>query len=314
VCSPPPLGRAPLAPRQRGSADGRHPPPPHPSTVSTLTRLARCAPLLALVVLGCGGTETPVGVLTPEAGCDAAAAGAYATRARDAADAQVPCSVAVDHARRLITVRGGVHEVPSPELDTDRPELSPDGRRVVYSTEDPTPLPFYILSAYESRSDDGAVWTTPRVVRRSAGAVRSGTLESWFFPTYRPTGGGFLIGLGTARTDANGIPDAATMDAHFLDLDAGGESRDTILSARAMGFPIGDIPQGQRYSPDGRRIVFYAQSPGVQGLYLYDRATAAVTRLTTSLDRDPTFSADGRQIYFHAQTGDASAESAGAWK
>jgi hypothetical protein len=125
------------------------------------------------------------------------------------------------------------------------------------------------------------------------------------FPTFRPDTEGLLIGLGTLDTDANGIPQFATLRASLVDVTEPGQIVDTVLSALDVGLPFGEIPEGQRYSPDGRRVVFFArQLPADQGLYHYDVATRTLSRLTTELDKDPTFSADGKTIYFHTQVGD----------
>jgi hypothetical protein len=256
------------------------------------------SPLLLTLALACGGVETG-------SGPDAADAQAEVSSAAESA-LHAPCAVSVDRASHVITVRAGAAEVPSPDLNADRPELSPDGRRVVFSTEDPTNLPLFMLSAYESQRDGRGAWSQPRVIKQSVGAAISGTLQSWFFPTYRPRGGGFLVGLGAVQTDATGFPDFATLDVSFLNLAADGSNRETVLSAAALGFPFGEIPEGQRYAPDGKRILFFAQSPGFQGLYLYDPAADVLTRLSDSLDKDPNFSADGRKIFFHNQVGDAS--------
>jgi hypothetical protein len=193
-------------------------------------------------------------------------------------------------------------------LNADRPELSPDGRRLVYTVEEVTPLPFFVLSAYEVTAQRRGQWSAPRLIEQGIPAAISGNVNSWFFPTYRPNTDGLLIGLGSIQTDASGIPDFTTLRASFVDITETGQVVDTALSALDVGLPFGEIPEAQRYSPDGRRVVFFAQqSPADQGIYLYDVPTRTLSRLTTELDKDPTFSSDGRTIYFHHQIGDRQA-------
>src|SRR5690349_3639719 len=102
------------------------------------------------------------------AGC-AAEAGSADEAALGSAQAAVTCSG--DHAR--ITVRGGVHQVQTPALNADRPELSPDGRRLVYTVEEITPLPFFVLSVHEVTAQRHGQWSPERLVEQGIPAVIS---------------------------------------------------------------------------------------------------------------------------------------------
>jgi hypothetical protein len=250
--------------------------------------------MISCWILAFAGCAAGMDGESPDDGVEARVAASDAPALRTETDLEC------DRGRSEIVVRRGVREIGTPPLNADRPELSPDGRRLVYSVEEPTALPFFILSAYLVTSRDGRRWSEPRLLEQGIGAVVSGTIKSWFFPTFRPDTDGLLIGLGTLETDESGIPDLATLDASFVHVNESGETLDTVLSALDVGLPFGEIPEGQRYSPDGRWVVFFAQqSPAVQGLYLYNVATRALTRMTAELDRDPQFSADGSTIYFH---------------
>lgn len=58
-------------------------------------------------------------------------------------------------------------------------------------------------------------------------------------------------------------------------------------------------------SPDGKHIVAYSRTPGHEGIYLLDAADPkkAPFRLTNMDDKHPIFTADGKKIVFHNQTG-----------
>jgi WD40 repeat protein len=236
------------------------------------------------------------------AGCAIDAGTAADEAALGSAESAVTCSG--DHSR--ITVRRGVHEIQTPALNADRPELSPDGRRLVYTVEEITPLPFFVLSVHEVTAQRHGQWSPERLVEQGIPAVISGSVNSWFFPTFRPNTSGLLVGLGTIQTDENGIPIFPTLRASFVDIAESGQVTDTVMSALDVGLPFGEIPEGERYSPSGQQVTFFAQqSPDDQGIYVYDIPTSTLSRLTTELDKDPTFSADGRTIFFHHQDGNA---------
>lgn len=242
-------------------------------------------------------------------GCDAADAVAdVAESTAGVTTAAPPARPAVDcnSDRSRITVRSGVHEIDTPALNADRPELSADGRRLVYTIEEVTPLPFFVLSAHEVTARRHGQWSARRLIEQGTPWVIAGTVNTWFFPTYRPDTSGLLVGLATVQTDATGIPDFASLRASFVNIAESGQIIDTVLSALDVGLPFGEIPESERYAPDGRHIAFFAQqSPADQGVYLYDVPTRTLTRLTTQLDKDPMFSSDGRTIYFHHEIDDA---------
>lgn len=64
-------------------------------------------------------------------------------------------------------------------------------------------------------------------------------------------------------------------------------------------------PDARSYSPDGKLIVFNSYRSGRSDIYVHDRATRALRRMTTfeGYDAHAQFSPDGRSIVFHRRAG-----------
>jgi hypothetical protein len=72
--------------------------------------------------------------------------------------------------------------------------------------------------------------------------------------------------------------------------------------AKDFGLPKGTFLEHPRVSPDGRFLTFYTQSAAnVQGIYVYNLEKKTTTYMGNFLDKHPTWSADGKRIFFHEQ-------------
>ncbi len=73
-------------------------------------------------------------------------------------------------------------------------------------------------------------------------------------------------------------------------------------SAREFGLPKGTFLEHPRVSPDQRWLTFYTQSSEkTQGIYLYNFSTRRTFWMGNFSDKHPTWSADGKKIFFHEQ-------------
>ena len=195
-------------------------------------------------------------------------------------------------------LRQGVQDVSGGELPTDRPELSANGRKLVYSVEEAV-SPVFILSVYLTERR-GSGWEAPVLIREGHDGAATGQLVSWFFPGFTPEEGLLLMGKGTIDRLPDGSFDFLSLRSAFVELTEDGEEGDTIVTSEELGFPFGEIPQGARTSPDGAWLAFFAQlTPETQGIYLHHVSTGATVRVTTAADRDPVWSADGRSLFFY---------------
>jgi Tol biopolymer transport system component len=83
--------------------------------------------------------------------------------------------------------------------------------------------------------------------------------------------------------------------------------RISTMTAKDFGLPKKTFLEHPRVSPDGNWMTFYVQpgtempDPSTQGIYLYNFATKKTTYLGNHADKHPTWSADGKQIFFHEQ-------------
>jgi hypothetical protein len=74
------------------------------------------------------------------------------------------------------------------------------------------------------------------------------------------------------------------------------------LDASEFGLPNGTFLEHPRVSPDEQWITFYTQSSTTtQGIYVYNRATRKTFYMGNFADKHPTWSGDGKKIFFHEQ-------------
>jgi len=81
----------------------------------------------------------------------------------------------------------------------------------------------------------------------------------------------------------------------------------SALDAHDFGLPDKTFLEHPRVSPDQKWLTFYVQpgtempDPSTQGIYLYNFKTKKTFYLGNHMDKHPTWSGDGQQIYFHEQ-------------
>jgi hypothetical protein len=74
------------------------------------------------------------------------------------------------------------------------------------------------------------------------------------------------------------------------------------LDAKDFGLPDGTFLEHPRVSSDNRYIAFYIQGDASnQGIYVYNRETRKTSYLGNYADKHPTWSPDGKKIFFHEQ-------------
>lgn len=157
------------------------------------------------------------------------------------------------------------------------PRLSPDGRRIAFWSEKD-------LFSIELFVADTA---TGRVLRKLLKTAADPHLDSLQF----------LNAAGAWSADGRRFVLAGVQSGRavltFLDAIEGGAAREIPVDGVDEIFSL-------TWAPDGRTLVFSAQSGGVSDLYRYDIEQGALTRLTNDAyaDLEPSFSPDGRQIVY----------------
>ncbi|MEX2272469.1 MAG: BamA/TamA family outer membrane protein [Vicinamibacterales bacterium] len=157
------------------------------------------------------------------------------------------------------------------------PRLSPDGRRVAFwSEKDLFSIELFV-----------ADMTTGRVLRKLLKTASDPHLDSLQF----------LNAAGAWSADGQRFVLAGVQSGRavltFLDAIEGGATREIPVEQVDEIFSL-------TWSPDGRALVFSAQTGGVSDLYRYEIESAALTRLTNDpyADLEPSFSPDGRRIVY----------------
>lgn len=198
-----------------------------------------------------------------------------------------------------VVIRKGLIDVSGADLPTDRPELSANGNRLVYTVEEGLD-PFFILSVYSADRAGPRAWQSPWLLREGRDGYDDGAFVSWFFPAFSGRSENLVVGVGTLTRLPDGTVDFSTLASRFVTFSPTQTTETTLVTSAELAFPFGEIPQGARVSPDGRWLAFFASSTtAVHGIYLYDLTRRALHRLSASSDRDPVWTQDGRTLYFH---------------
>lgn len=160
--------------------------------------------------------------------------------------------------------------------NADAPTVAPDGRRI----------------AYELWQDEANIYRLDLKQTSDAQATKLLFSTRWDWnPAYSPDGARIAF-----VSDRRGSSEIWTAD------------KDGANLAQRTSFG-GPLVTGPQWSPGGRQIVFDARVDGNADLWLLDQDNAAPRRLTTAAAEEtaPSFSRDGRWIYFGSNAG-------GAWQ
>lgn len=201
-----------------------------------------------------------------------------------------------------IKLESGVYEIASADTAFDTPVLSPDGQRLVVQVEsyrDPMlPYEVYDLVVAEKGADDQ--W---------------GELRTWLPGVYKPYGGEMEMPIQAAFDETSqwlvltqirfdsflSMPSALSLRSWIerRPWSGGGEVK-RLVEPADWDLPSDELVQHPRISPDGRWLTFYCRvHDAAQGVYLLNLQTEQHFRLSTEHDKHPTWSADGKRIYFH---------------
>jgi hypothetical protein len=204
---------------------------------------------------------------------------------------------------RVIAIENGASELFSVRTALDSPVLSNDGRRLAVQAEeyrDPAlPYEVYSLIVAESR---GGQWTP---IEARGGRYRRwlGRMEMPIQPAFDETGE--QIYLTYIRFDSVlSIPCFPTLRSWIEVIPWPGGPPLKVVTHRDWRFAATELIQHPRVSPDGQWLTFYTRVERArQGVYLLHLATRARYRLSDQHDKHPTWSPDGRRIWFHHSFG-----------
>ena len=230
---------------------------------------------------------------------------------------------------RGTTADGEPRRLTSATLNGEYPTWMPDGKAILFSARghlwrmdvarrrDPERLPFVgeygimpVVSAtkagrpshlvYVRSVDDGNIWrlttSSPGTAPSSAPAVAIASTRLEDMPQLSPDGRRVAF-----TSDRSGNWEIWTSDR-----DGGNAVALTAMGAVAAGYP--------HWSPDGEQIAFHSNVEGQWDVYVVSISGSAPRRLTTdpAADDFPSFSRDGKWLYFSSDRGGAQQQS--IWK
>ncbi|MBE7468315.1 MAG: hypothetical protein DPW09_20540 [Anaerolineae bacterium] len=170
----------------------------------------------------------------------------------------------------LTSVDGSVVNLTQSAGDDLQPAVSPDGRRIAFSSGRSGNLDIYVMDANGSNLTQ---------------LTSSRGFDEW--PAWSPDGG--TLAFVSDR--------AGNVEIYTIPANGGPEQRLT-------DHPADDWPAV--WSPDGRRLLFASNRDGNWNLFLLELADGTLTRLTSDPgdEREPAWSPDGRTLAFAHSSGD----------
>lgn len=205
----------------------------------------------------------------------------------------------------VIELVNGTYEVLPGAGVFDSPVLSPAGDRLAVQIEiyrDPAlPYEVYSLGVAQREADDR--WGPVEIVQEGVYRPVCGRMSMPIQPSFDPTAEYLLVTQ--VRFDSIlRIPLFPTLRSWVEKIPWRGGPAERIIDGKDWDLPKTELIQHARYSPDGRFLTFYTRvHTARQGVYLLDLKTGEKVRLGSDHDKHPTWSPDGRRIYFHCQTG-----------
>ncbi len=173
----------------------------------------------------------------------------------------------------LFMIDGGERTRLTEGLRAQHPDLAPDGRRLVFTSNSAG-------TTHLMMADLQDVQASARVL------LRSRRYEQVFTPRWSPDGTTIAI----SRWRAPGYRDVVLVDAQSGDVRA-------VTDDRALD-------TGPAWSPDGRTLYFSSDRTGIANLFAYDLETGATHQVTNSLSGAyaPTVNPNGRELVYLGYT------------
>ena len=199
---------------------------------------------------------------------------------------------------------GAFRLMPSPAA-LDSPMLSPDGNRLAVQLEiyeDPA-LPYEIYSLAVAERDVTGRWGDLDVIQRGVYKKYAGRMEMPIQPAFDECGRRLFV-TQILFNSLLSIPFPATLRSWIERIPWRGGNSERVVEGRDWNLRANELIQHARVSPDGRWLSFYTRvHQQDQGVYLLDLRSGAHFRLSREHDKHPTWSPDGKRIYFHTAVG-----------
>ncbi len=187
----------------------------------------------------------------------------------------------------------------------DSPVLSNDGRRLAVQVliyEDPF-LPYEIFDLGVAERSASGKWSPLAIVDHGRYVPLLGHMHMPVQPAF--DAGGSRLYLTRIHFDSIlSIPLYWSLRSWVEKTPWRGGPPERVVKHTDWGLKATELIQHARLSPDGRWLTFYTRvHAATQGVYLLDLGSGEQYRLSDQHDKHPTWSPDGRRIYFHHALG-----------